>query len=282
MITTGQAIRLGAEQLREVPDPQVDAIALLEKVTGKTPLELRLHPQDTLTAEQEERFRSLLLLRSRREPLQYLLGTQCFYGLEFAVDQRVLIPRPETETLCELALRELGHIPRPRVLDLCTGSGAIAVTLKKHCPQAEVTACDISEEALAVAKQNAILNDVDVRFLQGDLLAPVAGEQYDLLACNPPYIKSAECETLQPEVTREPRLALDGGVDGLAFYRRLATDAPTYLADSGWMIAEVGDRQAEQVAALLSDIKQFCTVNIHLDLFGIKRFVSARRTPSPT
>lgn len=282
MITTGQAIRLGAEQLREVPDPQVDTIALLENVTGKTPLELRLHPQDTLTAEQEERFRSLLLLRSRREPLQYLLGTQCFYGLEFAVDERVLIPRPETETLCELALRELDHTAHPHVLDLCTGSGAIAVTLKKHCPQAEVTACDISPEALAVAKRNAILNDVDVRFLQGDLLAPIAGEQYDLIACNPPYIESLECETLQPEVIREPRLALDGGADGLSFYRRLAADVPACLGKGGWMIVEVGDRQAEQVAGLLSDTKMFFTVETHLDLYGIKRFVSARRTPSPT
>lgn len=282
MVTIGQAIQLGAELLQMVPDPQVDAIALLEKVMGRTPLELRLHPQDTLTAEQEERFRSLLLLRSQREPLQYLLGTQCFYGLEFAVDPRVLIPRPETETLCELALRELGRTRRPRVLDLCTGSGAIAVTLKKLCPQAEVTACDISDGALAVAKQNAIRNDVEVRFVQGDFLVPVAGEQYDLIACNPPYIESTECETLQPEVTREPRLALDGGADGLAFYRRLAADAPACLVQGGWMIAEVGDQQARQVAALLSATPLFSAVETHPDLCGVQRFVSARRAPSPT
>ena len=233
MLTIRQAIRLGVQTLAAVPDPEPDTVALLCESTGWEPMLLRLNAQESLTPEQEERFRSLLLLRARREPLQYLLHTQNFYGRDFYVDSRVLIPRQETETLCELALERLNACAAPRALDVCSGSGAIAVTLRLECKKAEVTATELDEAALAVARDNAQRNCAKVRFLQGDLLEPVRGERFDVIASNPPYIASEACDTLQPEVLREPRMALDGGADGLDFYRRLAREAPLCLNAGG-------------------------------------------------
>ena len=276
MTTIREAIALGRQALAAVPDPEVDALALLGEATGLAPLNLRLRAMESLTPEQQERYRSLLLLRAQREPLQYVLGTQCFFGFDFAVDSRVLIPRQETEMLCELALLAMKGHAAPRVLDLCTGSGAIAVTLKRMRPDADVTAADVSADALVVAAANAARNGAEVRFMQGDLLAPVQGERFDLIVCNPPYVGSAACETLQPEVMREPRLALDGGADGLDFYRRLAAGAPACLAPNGHLMVEVGDTQAAQVAALFMEKGLLKDAAIHRDLYGMERFVTAR------
>lgn len=276
MLSIREAIALGRLTLADVPDPEVDALALLSEATGVRLMNLRLSAMESLTHEQEERFRSLLLLRAKREPLQYVLGTQCFYGFDFAVDARVLIPRQETETLCEMALAEMKSQPRPRVLDLCTGSGAIAVTLKRLCPAADVTAADLSGDALAVARENAASNQAEIRFVQGDLLAPVTGEHFSLIVCNPPYIESATCDTLQPEVRFEPRLALDGGADGLAFYRRLAAEAPAHLAPCGCLMAEIGDGQAAQVVALMNETGAWTDAAVHRDLYGKQRFVTVR------
>jgi len=282
MLTVAQALRLGEDTLKRVPDPQPDTLAILQNVTGREAMALRLNAQEPLTQEQEERFRSLLLLRAQREPLQYLLGKQCFYGYDFAVDGRVLIPRPETETLCELALEKLIALPAPRALDLCTGSGAIAVTLKLGCPRADVTACDLSADALSVARANAQTNGAEVRFLRGDLLAPVRDERFDVIVCNPPYVESDAFGALQPEVLREPRMALDGGADGLAFYRRLAADAPAYLAQGGTLMLEVGDGQAARVCALLADTGALGAPLTLRDLCGKERYVIARREAFPT
>lgn len=281
-MTIREAIALGKETLQAVPDPELDTVALLSDATGSEPMHLRLSAKENLTQEQEERFRSLLLLRAQREPLQYLLGTRCFYGYDFAVDARVLIPRQETETLCELTLQRMAGYNAPRVLDLCTGSGAIAVTLKRECEKSTLTATDVSVDALAVARANAQYNHADVCFLQGDLLAPVQGERFDVIVSNPPYIDSSACNTLQPEVMCEPRLALDGGADGLDFYRRLAKDAPDCLVDDGHLLLEVGDGQANHVARVLNDTGNFVDVQTHTDLYHKERFVSARRAAFPT
>jgi release factor glutamine methyltransferase len=283
MLTVNEALHLGRQTLAAVPDPDVDATALLAHVTEMERMTLRLNARQTLTAEQEERYRSLLLLRAARQPLQYLLGTQYFYGRLFHVDERVLIPRQETETLCEKAIAFLADAGNaPRALDICTGSGAIAVTLRLECPQTLVTATDLSADALAVAGENALTNGADIRFLQGDLLTPVMGEQFTLITCNPPYIISADCETLQPEVLREPRLALDGGADGLDFYRRLAKDAPACLLPGGWLMVEVGYGQATDVAALFSACGAFTGVEVIRDLYCMERIVSVRRVDSTT
>ena len=282
MLTLRQAIRLGTQTLAEVPDPELDAVTLLCTVTGMEPMFLRLNAQESLTTEQEERFRSLLLLRARREPLQYIVGVQYFYGRAFRVDGRVLIPRQETETLCELAIQRLQDYVAPHVLDVCTGSGAIAVTLKKEYAAADVTATDLSAGALAVATENAARHQASIRFLQGDLLAPVRGECFDMIVSNPPYIESEACAELQPEVMREPRLALDGGTDGLDFYRRLAAEAQTCLNAGGCLLMEVGDQQAERVVALLEETGGYRDMAIHQDLYGKNRCVTALRAAFPT
>ena len=197
------------------------------------------------------------------------------------MDSRVLIPRQETETLCELGLAHLHGIRAPRVLDLCTGSGALAVAIKTECPRAEVTAADLSADALDVAMENARRNGADVRFLQGDLFAPVAGERFDLVVSNPPYIPSADCDTLQPEVRREPRMALDGGNDGLCFYRRIVAEAPAHLTTGGMLAVEVGDGQAAAVAALFASAGLTGTA-VHNDLYGMARVVCALAADQPT
>lgn len=265
-----------------VPDPHADAALLLSHVVGLPRLELSLTPSMRLTPEQEQRLSSLLLSRASREPLQYLLKEQCFFGLDFTVDARGLIPRPETETLCEIALTFLKTRAKPRVLDLCTGSGAIAVTLKRECPSSEVTATDLSPEALALAQENAARLGASVRFLQGDLFAPVAGERYDAIVSNPPYIESEICETLQPEVLREPRMALDGGKDGLDFYRAIARQAANHLLPGGLLSMEIGDTQGQAVCELLQAEKAYTAPVICKDLQGKDRVVCAHAASFPT
>ncbi|MEG0639613.1 MAG: peptide chain release factor N(5)-glutamine methyltransferase [Clostridia bacterium] len=272
----------GALQNAMVPDPEQDAGLLLSHITGIPRLELRLKGEQSLTLEQEQRFSSLLLSRTHREPLQYLLGEQCFYGLDFLVDQRVLIPRQETETLCELGIAHIKKLSTPAALDLCTGSGALAVTLKHECPPAQVTATDLSADALAVAKQNAERNHAEVRFLQGDLFAPLGTERFDLILSNPPYIPSEECNVLQAEVMREPRMALDGGQDGLLFYRRMIAQATEHLTAIGLLGMEVGERQASAVAELLRSNGHYEQVCIHKDLYGLERVVTAHASGTPT
>ena len=267
-------------QAAGVPDPRTDAGMLLEHITGVPRLKLMLFGGQTLSKEQEQRFSSLLLSRASRKPLQYVLGEQFFYGLPFWVDERVLIPRPETEILCEIAIAHIKAMPAPAVLDVCTGSGAIAVTLARECEAACVTAVDISADALAVAQENARRNGAKVRFAQGDLFAPAMGERFDCIVSNPPYIESAVCPALQEEVLREPLLALDGGGDGLDFYRRIAKEAADYLRPGGLLCMEIGHGQAEAVVSLLREEGRYERMTVHKDLAGASRVVCAYAFPT--
>ncbi|MBP3541122.1 MAG: peptide chain release factor N(5)-glutamine methyltransferase [Clostridia bacterium] len=261
-----------------IPDPETDSVLLLSFVTGLDHLALRLEKNRPMTPEQEQRLASLLLSRTQRQPLQYLLGEQWFYGRRFSVDHRVLIPRQETESLCQLGINRLKGLPSPTVLDMCTGSGAIAVTLKKECPKAQVSAADLSHDALAIARKNAADNQASVTFYQGDLFAAIpAGMCFDLILSNPPYIPSEDCKTLQAEVMQEPVMALDGGDDGLDFYRRLAAESPAYLRADGWLMVEIGSQQARDVSALFAEAG-FSDVKVHQDLYGLDRIVAGRRS----
>ncbi len=188
-------------------------------------------------------------------PLQYVIGETCFYGLDFDTDTRALIPRFDTEILAESAIKELRDKSGVRVLDLCTGSGCIAVAIKKNCPDATVVATDVSEEALSLAKQNARKNGVEIDFKRGSLFGAVKKEEkFDLIVTNPPYIPSGDIAGLDKEVCDyEPRLALDGGADGLDFYRDIAAKAKDYLTENGAIMLEVGINQAEAVKGLLGD-----------------------------
>lgn len=218
-------------------------------------------------------YRRLLAARSRHVPLQHLTGEQEFMGYPFLVNEHVLIPRQDTECLVEAAVKEIkkesGNIA---VLDLCTGSGCIAVSLKKLLPKAHVTATDLSAEALAVAKENAGRLQADISFLRGDLFAPVTG-QFDLIVSNPPYIETKVIGSLMPEVRdHEPRQALCGGADGLDFYRRIAKEAPAYLKPGGALYLEIGCEQGEAVTALLLE-NGFEKVSCLQDLAGLDRIV---------
>ena len=223
-------------------------------------------------------FRETIKKRAEGMPVAYLVGYREFYSLPFHVSPAVLIPRPETETLVMEALRLLKPMAEPRVLDLCTGSGCVAVTIAKQHKTARVVATDLSPEALAVAGRNAERHSVAdrVTFLQGDLLAPVGGQAFDVVVSNPPYIARSELPTLDPGVRNfEPMSALDGGPDGLDVYRRLAAEVPAILNPGGAVLVEIGPTQAEAVrdlfAAQLEPGKTF------KDQAGRPRVVAARR-----
>ena len=278
-MTPAQLIREAAERLRQagVPDARVDASLLLAHVTGRQALALRLDTDTVLDEKELEAFERLCARRAAREPLQYILGEQPFFGRPFRVTPAVLIPRPETELLCELALERVRGQASPAVLDLCCGSGCIGVTMALERPDARVTAVDISPEALAVARANADSLGARVTFAQGDLFAAVEGQRFDLILSNPPYIPTADLapEALQAEVQREPRLALDGGADGLNLYRRIAAEAPAHLADGGLLLMELGIGEAVAVGELCRGAG-LTDVRVHPDLNGIPRVLEAR------
>jgi release factor glutamine methyltransferase len=247
-----------------VESPRLQAELLLGHLLHVPRMKLYLDFERVLTAAETDHFRELIRRRGGREPLQHIVGSISFCGLEMAVNRHVLVPRPETELLAESAWTYLnqrvgGAGAGPRVLDFGTGSGCLAITLGVKVPGARVTALDVSPEALEVARGNAERHGVAERieFVQGDSLANVAaGERFDLVVSNPPYIPTAEIASLEPEVRDyDPRAALDGGVDGLGFYRRLAAEAGARLAAGGRMMLEFGDGQAETVSAIVSEQK---------------------------
>ena len=271
-MTVLEALKSAQQRLQAIPEPRLDAEYMLAEALHTSRLMMLIDKSRALTATEEEAFERMVARREQREPLQYILGSQSFMGFSFKTDPRALIPRNDTEALCEEALRHIR--PGGRVLDLCTGTGALGIAIKKLCPKAIVTATDISEAALSLAEENARNLQADVRFLQGDLFAPVSGEEFEVIVSNPPYIPEALRGHLQAEVEKEPALALFAGEDGLDFYRRIAREAPSRLSPQGWLCLEVGDGEAEAVAALLKT--NFESVRILPDLNGLKRVVSVQ------
>ena len=262
-----------------VPDADVDAQLLLSHVTGQNPLNLRLDSWSQVSLADEEQFRALCEKRKTRAPLQYLTGVQSFLGRDFYVDERVLIPRPETELLAERAIQLLREEKYPpKALDLCCGSGCLAVSMALGDPRADVHAADLSEGALAVTRLNAQRLGAKVTLHQGDLfdaLPNTDASRCQLIVSNPPYIPAADCLCLQEEVRREPMMALDGGTDGYDFYRRIAEDAPWFLHIGGTLLMEVGMGQAEIVMGLCKEAG-LTPIAIHEDYQHIPRIVEAR------
>lgn len=274
-MTVRECLRRARRQLSQalVPDADVDTAWMLGSVLGLSRLETISMGDSTLTEEQEAAFEALMARRLKREPLQYILGETDFMGRRFLTRPGVLIPRNDTEILAQLALE---HLPaQGAVLDVCTGSGILAVTLALSISGVRVDAADLSPEALALARDNAALHGAHVNFLEGDLFSPCKGFAYGMICCNPPYIKSGNMAGLQAELGFEPDMALDGGPDGLYFYRRLAKEAPGYLTEGGWLLLEVGDGQAQDVAGLLGD--SFDHIRVYDDLAGLPRAVAAQR-----
>ncbi len=259
-----------------IPDPTEDSALLLSYLLHRPPLSLRVDDEQVLDDSTLEKYEKLASKRMTREPLQYLIQESVFYGRRYFVDPRVLIPRPETEWLCEWALDSIRQIRKPRMMDLCTGSGCIGITLKGERPDASVVMTDLSEDALTVAARNAAELRVRVSLIQSDLFDAVPREAYDLIISNPPYIPHEECAGLQPEVLFEPPVALDGGTDGLQLYRRLVADAPGYLCAGGLLMMELGAGQAEAVLSLMENAG-FERVQIRKDLNGIDRMIQGVR-----
>ncbi|MBR3795594.1 MAG: peptide chain release factor N(5)-glutamine methyltransferase [Clostridia bacterium] len=252
-MTIREALKNAAARLEAagVPNADYDAAQMLAHVLGEDALMMRLNNHRMLSETHAAQYELLIARREKREPMQYILGETGFMGLMFHVEPGVLCPRPDTEILCEEALRRIA--PGMRVLDIGTGSGALAVSIAKHAPGSQVAAVDISDAALAIARGNAERNGVQVRFLKSNCFEALDGEVFDVIVSNPPYISSEEMKALMPEVCMEPELALYGGEDGLDFYRRISREAGAYLKDGGALLFEIGWRQKDDVSALLRD-----------------------------
>lgn len=272
-------------------DPQLDSQHLLCHLLQKDRTFLYTHMGDPLDDRRCDLYFELVDERAARKPLQYILGSQEFMGLRFKVGEHVLVPRQDTETLVEQALNHLKSAKPPMsgfdVLDLCCGSGAIGISLAYHLEKAKikVTAADLSKEALAVARENAAGYKPckGMQFVQGDLFQPFPKDkkgkgkkQFDLIVSNPPYIRRDVIPTLQPEVAVfEPRIALDGGQDGLDFYRTIVTEAPAYLKKNGVLMLEIGHDQGAALLEMLQANPQYGEVKIVKDLPGMDRVVIA-------
>lgn len=293
-MTYQEALAWGQEQLRmaEVPDFALDAGYLLEFTSGRKHIDLVLDGREQMTDVLFEKYRDCVRRRAQRIPLQQITGSQAFMGLDFMVNEHVLCPRQDTETLVEEGLAILASLQSGsaknrqanadreiRLLDLCTGSGCILISLLALARGQETPihglAADLSPEALAVARENAKRNGVSAAFVLSDLFAEIEGS-FDLITANPPYIPSGQLEDLMPEVRdHEPRMALDGDEDGLAFYRRIAGQAPDYLREGGWLLMEIAFDQGQAVRQMLAD-GPLEEIEIIQDLSGRDRVLKGR------
>jgi release factor glutamine methyltransferase len=285
-LTKGTALLRGAA----IDTPVLDAGLLLAEVLHTDKTGLILHAPETILEEDNEKFQKLTDRRLAGEPIAYILGRKEFRSLDFIVSPDVLVPRPDTETLVEAAIKELTSFHNNTnlntsitVLDLCTGSGAIAIALKNECPSLEVWASDISEAALSIARANCarLLHENAVQFIRADLFqplqnSPVSGssfpKNFTLVVSNPPYVASAEIESLSKEVRREPRLALDGGADGLDLIRKIAGEAVQYLADNGMLLMEADPSQMDTIRDILLN-NGFNDVRLYKDLADQNRVI---------
>ncbi len=274
-------VQNGESRLRAGPHPERarrDAETLLLHLIQRDRTFMIANPLANLSAEGAVRYYALVERRLAGEPIQYITGETEFYGLPFRVNRNVLIPRPETEHLVEKVLALAADFKKPRIVDVGTGSGAIAVALAHKLPGSRISAIDISAPALAIARGNAERNGVAdrIRFLRGNLLEPVAGEQFEIVVSNPPYVAESDRASLAVEVRDyEPELALYAG-DGLGFFRRLIPDARAALVSGGFLALEIGYGQDSAVAGLLAE-SGFEQIDFAADLQGIPRVATASR-----
>lgn len=284
IFTLRQIIKAGTERLEAagIDEAALDAWYLLEYVTGISRAAYYGEPKRELGEEQARRYLECIERRKKRIPLQHITGEQEFMGYPFYVNEHVLIPRQDTETLVEEAVKLIsGRRKRgTKVLDMCTGSGCILLSILKMCPEAEGVGCDISKEALAVAERNAKRLGVIAKWVRSDLFREFTQnphiEKYDMIVSNPPYIRTSDIEGLQEEVRfHDPQIALDGGEDGFVFYRKIIKDSISYIEDGGCLLFEIGCDQGEEVAALMEEYG-YEDVRVKKDLAGLERIVSGR------
>jgi release factor glutamine methyltransferase len=284
-LTVREALAAATRALEHAPEPRdnarQDAEMLLRHVLSLNAAQVRAYPERVLTAEEHRTLQAALARRCAHEPIQYITGTQEFWGMPFLVSPSVLIPRPETESLVEAVLEEVrasDNLHAPRILDIGTGSGAIAIALAHELPAAQITAVDLSSDALAVAQQNAArLAPVRIRFLASDLLAGLPADEplFDVIVSNPPYVPDLDRDTLHPQVRDfEPASALFAGPLGMEIYRRLIPQAHACLRPGGLLAMEFGFGQQSALTELLAG---WANLRFLPDLNGIPRVVLARR-----
>lgn len=272
-----QLLKLGKEKLKKEDIEEDKAKRLLEFVLQQSREEMIRNSLEEVSEEKQKEYEEKLQEIIQGKPLQYMTHLQEFMGLDFYVDENVLIPQPDTEILVEQAIEKIQSIEdtKVQILDLCTGSGAIAVSIAKQLQgiaqskkrqfrekEYQMVAIDISEKALAVAHKNAIQNQVKVQFLQSDMFHKLEGMEFNMIVSNPPYIATKVIETLSQEVRREPRIALDGGEDGLEFYKEILEHSKEYLKKEGYVLLEIGYDQGEKMRMLWQELKENCQLEL--------------------
>ena len=272
-----EAMRKGMIKLKtnDVKEPSLKARLLMQYILNRPREYILVHDDKQLTLRQNVDYFKLIKKLIEGVPLQHITHQQEFMKLMFYVDENVLIPRPDTEVLVEEVIKLAKSINAKKILDLCTGSGAIAVSLAKYIEGSQITATDISRKALSIAKLNATNNDVEDRitFVSSDLFQNISEEKYDIIVSNPPYIKRKVIKTLDEEVKREPIIALDGGNDGLDFYKKIIGNAYQYLKYKGYLCLEIGYDQKDEVIDLINKEEKYIDTYSKKDLFDNVRIV---------
>jgi len=276
-MTIKQALTKGMIMLKtnNVDSPKLKARLLLQFVLKIKREQIIIYDNQEITMQQENAYMQNLEKLIKGVPLQHITNTQEFMKMNFYVNSNVLIPRPDTEVLVEEVIK-LGQNKRnPVILDLCTGSGAIAVSIAKYLPNCTVYASDISKEALDIARINAENNDVAdrVKFLKSDLFEKMEGIKFDIIVSNPPYIRTGVIKTLNAEVQQEPKIALDGGSDGLKFYRQIVEEAYPHLKFESYLCFEIGYDQKEEVMEIIKNAKTYSGTYCKKDLYGNDRVI---------
>lgn len=260
---------------KNIDSPKLKARLLMQYVLKQNRQYLMVYDENKLTQEQKEKYFKAIEKLSKGIPLQHITHQQEFMKMNFYINENVLIPRPDTEILVEEVMKIAKKIKAKKILDLCTGSGAIAISLAKYIENSQITATDISEEALAIAEKNARNNKVDkqIAFLSSNLFEELPQEKYDMIVSNPPYIKREIVKTLAKEVQNEPLMALDGGWDGLDFYRKIIHQADDFLKYGGYLCLEIGYDQKEDVMDLIKKEEKYTNSYCKKDLYGNDRVV---------
>ena len=279
-MTIKETIRKGMIILKtnNVTEPNIKSRLIMQFVLNKPREYLVVYDKEKLTLRQEVNYFKAIKKLCQGIPIQHITNRQEFMKMTFFVDENVLIPRPDTEILVEEVIKIAKKINAKKILDLCTGSGAIAISLAKYIDKSNITAVDISDKALNVAKLNAKNNEVEDRitFVESDLFKNLKKEKYDIIVSNPPYIKKEVLKKLDKEVQKEPKLALDGGYDGLDFYRKIINKAEEYLKFNGYLCFEIGYDQKEDVENLLKEQEKYINITCKKDLCDNDRVVIAK------
>ena len=279
-MTISELIKKGMIELKNgnIEEPKLKARLLMQYVLNKSRQYVIVNDREELDNIKEKQYLEEIKILKKGVPIEHITHQKEFMKLSFFVDKNVLIPRQDTEILVEEVIKIAKKINARKVLDLCTGSGAIAVSLAKYLPQAEITAIDISNEALKIAKKNAISNNVEnqITFISSDMFTNLSEEKFDIIVSNPPYIKTNVIKNLDIQVQNEPYIALDGGKDGLDFYKKIINESYQYLKYNGYLCLEIGFDQKIDVIELIENTERFTGTYSKKDLFDNDRMIVTR------